>query len=148
MAARLKAGRSPYWLTLSGPNGCGKTHLARWLSRRFESVLGTTLVPQVWTLAEVKRAYLGGGWGLMGELAKSPWLVLDEVGAEKGNDAFREAVIELLNARLGKWTVITTNLSEREIEAAFTARVTSRLVRAGNVHLRVDAPDFSTRNTD
>lgn len=147
MAARVKGGvATPYWLTLSGPNGIGKTHLARWLSRRFESLLGSTLVPQVWTLGEVKRAYLGGGWGLMGELAKAPWLVLDELGAEKGNETFQQAVIELVSARMGKWTVITTNLGEREIEAAYTARVTSRMNgRDGNVHLRMDAPDFSGR---
>jgi DNA replication protein DnaC len=147
MAARVKADMAtPYWLTLSGPNGIGKTHLARWLARRFESVLGTSLVPQVWTLGEIKRAYLGGGWGLMGELAKAPWLVLDELGAEKGNDAFREAVIVLFLARMGKWTVITTNLGEREIEAAYTARVTSRMNgRDGNVHLRMSAPDYAGR---
>lgn len=148
MTARLRAGRLPYWLTLAGTNGCGKTHLANWLGRRFAEVFAPGLLPRVWTVAELKDAYLGGGWKLLSGLANEPWLVLDELGAERVSEAFREGFVSMLNARLGKWTVITTNLSEREIEAAYSPRVTSRMVRQGNVHYRLEVADYATRRAE
>lgn len=100
---------------------------------------------RIWQGSELKGAYLGGGWGIAAELSREPWLVLDELGAERDNASYREALIDLLNRRMGKWTVITTNLSEREIEQLYSSRVTSRMIRDGNVHVRVTAPDFFTR---
>jgi hypothetical protein len=40
---------------------------------------------------------------------------------------------ELLDRRLRKWTVITTNFTRRQIAEQFDPRIASRLMRGGNV---------------
>lgn len=149
MAARLKAGLPPHWLTLSGRNGTGKTMLANWLARRFEAAMLSGLLPRVWTYGQLRRGYLGGGYGLLDGLASEPWLVIDELGAAREQDSFRGEFVDCMMRRMGRWTVFTTNLSEPELEAVFTARLTSRMIRvegvATNVHVRLECQDYARR---
>jgi DNA replication protein DnaC len=145
MLARMRRGLPAHWLTLSGTNGTGKTMLAQWLASQMEVRMPERLIPRKWTGNEIKATYLGGGWGLPADLGREEWLLVDELGAEREQPSFREAMIDMLNRRMGRWTIITSNLSERELEQAFSSRLTSRMIRDGNVHVRIESPDYFTR---
>ena len=51
----------------------------------------------------------------------------------------------LLNAREGKFTVITANLTLEDFNQQMDARIASRLIRNGSVVVDVIAEDFNMR---
>ena len=57
-------------------------------------------------------------------------LVLDDLGAEMATTFSKSALYNLVNTRLlcKKPTIINTNLTIKEIETRYTARVASRLI--------------------
>lgn len=57
-----------------------------------------------------------------------------------------DALFRLANARIGRWTVWTSNLTHREISDSIDARLASRLIRDGNKGIRITAPDYALRN--
>lgn len=72
-------------------------------------------------------------------------LVLDDIGAERDNTGFAtEYLCSLLNSRLGRWTIITSNLGMSELETVDT-RIPSRMIRGGSVVVQLTCPDFNTR---
>ncbi len=131
------------WVTLYGQSGSGKTHLATAAARVLREH-GHRV--QKWRWGRALGMMLDGEWELMGQLCRLPVLVLDDVGAEyTGGDKSRQLnaakLLELLEARLGKWTFITTNLRPKQIGEELDARISSRLYRGQNVLVDMSFPE-------
>lgn len=74
-----------------------------------------------------------------------PFLVLDEVGAERDNTGFAsEQLATLLGCRVGRWTIITSNMTLEQFRA-IDGRIFSRLFRDNGTVVEVDAKDFGMR---
>lgn len=118
------------WLTLCGQSGCGKTHLARQV-RRLVGDWG--IRAQFWSVPTIARMLRGGNYDLIDQLQRMPILILDDLGTEQQSGFLTSSLYEILNSRLEKWTMITSNLSPGEIGDKIDIRITSRLYRGGNI---------------
>lgn len=122
----------PRWLTLCGQSGCGKTHLAL----RIRDIARERLrFPrcQRWTVTRYAEMLRCGHWDLQAQLEGLDLLILDDLGAEAMSDMIRASLYDLLNSRLGKWTVITSNYGLGQIADRIDTRIASRLLRGGSV---------------
>lgn len=141
-AAERKA--RPYWLSLLGKSGCGKTHLLR-LARAVLKDRGCGVVMTTWREA---LDNLRSGGDFMRHLVEQRYLLIDDVGAEfnataKAMNFSHSALCELADARIHRWTMLTSNLSLKDL-AEEELRVASRLVRHGNLVYPMDqAPDYA-----
>lgn len=131
------------WLSLLGASGVGKTHLA-------ESVKAVLvqerphLLTQCWKWQKAVSMLRGGEWTFVEYLVREvDVLILDDIGAENITPAILSALNRVVDGRLGKWTMLTSNLLPEHIGEHLDARIASRLYRGNNVVCRVkDAPDF------
>lgn len=74
------------------------------------------------------------------------FLVLDDIGSEHDPSGIGKAKLDrILNARLGKTTVITSNLLLDQIQAKIDARVSSRLIRNDSTVVELIVDDFNLR---
>lgn len=174
--ADMVEGASPRWLTLIGRSGAGKTHLAKRIAQfvgaRGREIYDLYERPRKDAglenyLSGFSYAQEGGlmvKWPrLMDEmrsgdfhrygLTGTDWFkVVDDLGLDSF-DATAEATMlargkmaSLCDRRLGRWTVITTNYTRRQLGDLFDRRIPSRMMREGNVI--VDASvvrDFNVR---
>ena len=128
-------GSSPHWLTLYGVPGCGKTMLAK-LARHTLKEKGETV--QLWNWPKVITKCLNGEWDILDHLIKLPILILDDVGAEytgsqKSSSLNSAHLYEIAESRLGKWTLITSNLNIPTMANVIGPRFVSRLFRNDGV---------------
>lgn len=72
------------------------------------------------------------------------YLILDDVASERVSEYSGEKLHNLLGARVGKWTIITSNKSMRDI-AEFDTRIASRLKRDGAKIVDSRTIDFNLR---
>jgi DNA replication protein DnaC len=134
------------WLVLQGPVGCGKTHLVAAIANRAASRDVPTLflaVPDL--LDKIRNSYNGSGSdgfeSLFLEIQRTPFLVLDDYGAENMTDWAREKIFQVINYRYINQlpTVVTTNSDLLQADD----RTSSRLVDIGlSVLVRIEAPDY------
>lgn len=129
----------PHWLSLLGGCGVGKTHLLR-LARAMLLDAGEQV--QLWGWGDVLDRLRSGDDGLIRRLGDARVVMLDDVGAEftatgKALDFSLATLYRLQEARAGKWTLLTSNLSMRGIANA-DERVASRLVRQGGEVVALD----------
>lgn len=129
----------PHWLSLLGGCGVGKTHLLR-LARAMLLDAGEQV--QLWGWGDVLDRLRSGDDGLIRRLGDARVVMLDDVGAEftatgKALDFSLATLYRLQEARAGKWTLLTSNLSMRGIANA-DERVASRLVRDGGEVVALD----------
>ena len=141
------------WLLLSGPRGCGKTHLAVAIAGerlRQGSQVFFAFVP---TLLDHLRATFSpdspvGYDELFEQINSTPLLVLDDLGAESSTvwaeEKLYQIVVHRHEARLP--TVITTASSLDELEAT-KSRIASRLVDGMVVDWQpITAPNYRNNN--
>lgn len=107
-------------LVLLGRTGSGKTHLAVGvLLNLVERGIEGRYVHLPELTAHLRRSteWAAETHRLIGPLAQTPCLVLDDVGREKSSDAIAEQIDALMNRRwvVGAPTILTANLTEREI---------------------------------
>lgn len=142
VAARKKPRR---WLSLLGVSGVGKTMLAKAI-KRCALANRPRMEASFFRWSTVVNEYLrSGDYGIMRFLSHEvDLLILDDVGLEAGS-AFSNAKLgELLDARLGKWTVITSNLSLADVKDSLDVRIASRMVRGDSVVVQMlSCPDWS-----
>lgn len=140
-------GASPRWLTLCGHSGCGKSHLAaaiRLVARRqFKLTEQQVQLRNVSSLASRLR---DGDMGLLTFLSNIQLLILDDLGSEyksEKSNFIPSKFYELLESRLNKWTVITSNLSLADIADRLDVRIASRITRGANILVESKDPfDF------
>jgi len=131
------------WLSLLGASGVGKTHLAE--SVRTALVKERPTIPiQLWKWQKVVSMLRSGDWAFVEYLVKEVYvLILDDIGAENTTPSILSALNRVVDGRLGKWTMLTSNLLPKHIGEHLDARIASRLYRGENVVCRVeDAPDY------
>lgn len=165
-ALSLLAHQPPYWLTLLGSSGAGKTMLAKWINRVFKQTRDwqidwvatektkTDNLPNGRIIrdrgdyvswATVARLMREGEYRILDDLCQLSFLVVDDIGAEHGSGFVNSKLYELCARRENKWTVFTGNLSLSDIEKEMDARIASRMIRHGSVVVDVNVLDYNLR---
>lgn len=156
MVTDMRAGATPYWLTLTGAQGCGKTMLAFQVFDQARAInpgraslwIGERRRPRCYWYTEPDFADAIRTDTRLPEYLADDYLVLiDDLGtARERFEQVADALYRLANARLGKWTLWTSNLNLTEISDKIDQRLASRLIRDGNKGVRITAPDYALRN--
>ena len=119
-------------LLFMGSSGLGKTHLtlaivSGLIEKGFLPVYGSA--ENLFCKIE-KEKFAGENRGTYESMTNCDLLVIDDLGAEMTTSFTKSALYNLVNTRIlsGKPTIINTNLSMKEIEARYTARISSRFI--------------------
>lgn len=153
MAAEYEGDKTvrPHWLTLSGVSGCGKTMLAKeaykFAVKYFEvskDAKGFTNVRDIYfnKILDMADEWKGGIW--RNQFDEDAWLlVIDDLGVERDTTGFiKDRLFTLLEKRLNKWTLITTNLKLKTIQDSYDVRIASRIIRDGNIYRNFKSGDW------
>lgn len=151
-AGAILARQPPFFLTLYGRagagNGTGKTFLARMILERVRRHQPGAVPTKFLDWTDTARRFQSHEdiTKRMAFSREADVLVIDDAGAEHRTEATIGLLFGLLNSRLGKWTVITTNLSPSQWHEADT-RIASRLRRGGSFILECETTDYALRET-
>jgi len=134
-------------IVLRGETGCGKTHLAVALIQHAGHGYFTT-VPEL--LLRIRSTFNEGllretEADVIDDICRHDLLVLDDLGAEKTTEYAITTLYIIIDRRIrdAKRTIITTNLSLKEIEEKLDARIASRL--SGMQNIKINMPDHRKR---
>lgn len=150
--ADYTADAGPYWLTLSGPTGCGKSMLLEQVHRQIVNIFCNRSrtngqhAPRSFDAYGFTSRMRGGEYELPKELQAASMLSFDDLGASRDTTGFvADSLCWLAEMRLGRWTAWTTNLDSAALVARIDERFVSRLVRNGSRVVTITAGDYSTR---
>lgn len=145
----------PHWISFIGASETGKTHLARALFKAWNkwgrlvdhpSGATTSRSGAFVQWGEACDDFRTGNWTRVTSLCELDFLVLDDIGTEHDpSGCCKAALTRILDARLGKWTVITSNLSSAEIGDAIDYRIMSRMSRGLNRVVEAKHQNWSLR---
>lgn len=140
---------SPRWVTFLGSVGIGKTLLANKLwqhsKQRFNwNEMRYQAVGVYWPdfLEDLRQ---GDSYARRDDMKRWPVLFLDDIGAERDKSGFAaEALNTLLGCRMGRWTIITSNLTLERV-AEVDQRIASRMIRDQNIVVQCETTDYALR---
>lgn len=146
----------PHWLCLLGSVGTGKSHLARGILSNARGLwtfgedpkLGTTLRREMlWSdWRKVAKGIMAGQHDFSEALARAWLAVIDDVGVSYDKSGYlADQLDSILCDRLGKWTVITSNLSFADVREKLDSRIASRMIRGGSVICEMSTVDYNLR---
>lgn len=151
-------------IVLYGNTGCGKTHLAvammrkaiiadinrvlelKWVNRIQPQILTTRFIPAPELLLEIRQSFRDDSTTSEADVIKkycdAGLLVLDDLGSEKTSEYSITTLYIIIDRRDRELlpTIITTNLSQKEVEEKLGARIASRL--AGMKNIKINMPDY------
>ena len=147
----IYAGGAPRWLFLHGSVGTGKTMLAEIAfsvikaGRGFQATM-TTPGPRFCKWPEIMSAYQSRQdiTAKITAATRTPFLVLDDIGAEHITPATLAQLALLLDSRLNCWTLITSNLTPDRWDQ-LESRIASRFFRGQNEAVECVTEDYSLR---
>lgn len=129
-AARDFAEHPRGWLLLTGPFGCGKTHLAASIGNYQAATGYPPLMVSVPDLLDHLRATFSPNSTVsldrrFEEVRKSPLLILDDLGTQSATPWAREKLYQLFNYRYNAElpTVITTSSKSEELDPRLNSRL-------------------------
>lgn len=118
------------WLFIHGRPGAGKSHLAFNAARVLREFRRKTLTKRA---ADIANDLREGNSHLMHQIwLPSPFMVIDDIGSEYYTDFITAQWFDLLDARIGKWTIITSNLTPAQIGKRYDTRIQSRIEDSRN----------------
>lgn len=146
-AARRFARQPHGWLTLLGPCGGGKTHLAAAIAHAaLEQEIAAQLVVVPDLLDQLRQAVAADRADARFEAVKqAPLLVLDDLGTEQVTPWAREKLYQLINHRYNHQlaTVFTSNLRLDQLDPRVASRMHDPALPA--TILTIAAPDYRRR---
>ncbi len=153
----------PYWLTILGPSGVGKTLALRqafrmlsrndhlWPRRTFNKD-GSLKSEHACTHAHIVPGQDLDDWKAAKDYGDYDLLYVEDIGAGLGIDKGAGAVTssriaELMQYRPFKWTLLDANLSLQMVSTKLDPRIASRLLRDGSVLIELpkSVPDYNLR---
>ena len=145
---------TPVDMVLTGAPGTGKTHLAVAILRELvrESKIRrdthARFVPVPELLAEIRASYRDNGpdeRDIMNRYSGLPYLVLDDLGAEKTTEWSITTLYLIIDRRYRdeRPTIVTTNLTLDQIAVTLSERISSRLA-SGKV-ITLQGPDYRVK---
>ncbi len=139
------------WLLLTGPYGCGKTHLAAAIGNyAVAHGIPTLFITLPDLLDSLRAAYSSPETTFedrMHQVREVPLLIIDDFGTQNATDWAEEKIFQILNHRYVNRLplVVTTNLPDESI----APRIRSRLLDPELVDVvRIQAPDYRRPTTD
>lgn len=142
-------GRDPQqrkWLMLMGQHGIGKTHLAAAIANeRLEQGLPTLFIVTPDLLDALRASFNGDATSsydkVFYEVRATPFLILDDFGAESATPWAKEKLYQVLNYRYNAQlpTLITTNHKLSDLDPALQSRLSDQEYCGV---LSIIAPDF------
>lgn len=126
--AAILGRKEPYWLSLLGVSGTGKTSMARAAWREVYKI--RTAMFRKWTA--VLDTLRDGDFGIKGALAAAPVVFLDDLAAGHETRFSQSAADEIADRRIGKWTIWTSNLTLAQVGDHLSHRVRTRMKGHGN----------------
>lgn len=147
-------------IVLRGNTGCGKTHLAIAIAKQiptedkqvrgsWETIPGTIFTTAPELLLKIRSAFRDDAKQseeqLIDYYSGCELLILDDLGSEKTSEFAVTTLYVIIDRRLRdcRKTIITTNMSQQEIEQTFGARIASRL--SGMENIKINMPDYRKR---
>ncbi len=120
-------------LYMYGATGLGKTHLslsiANVVAEKGYRVIYDSAQNILTSLEKEKFSYSGSN-ERENEILDCDLLIIDDLGSEFSTQFTVSAIYNIVNTRINrsKPVIISTNLSETELEAKYTQRITSRII--------------------
>lgn len=137
----------PHFLTLSGPTGCGKTHLARNAKYALATkCIPCTIVSWAQALADSKSK---NAEDELYKLSSARVLIVDGVGSENTRGDYSRGLsdallVDIMEKRETRWTMFLTTLTMQQIANLYSERAESRLHRNGSIIVDMShAQDYS-----
>lgn len=104
-------------------------------------------------IAHIQPALDLNDWKAPRDYAMHDLIYIEDIGAgvdlgnHPGGQILRNRIVELLQHRTGKWTMLDANFTRHEISQKLDPRIASRLKRDGSIVIEVsqDVPDFNDR---
>jgi DNA replication protein DnaC len=155
--SEMASGSWGKWLTLAGSSGNGKTLLAKDIREWFKAhVMGRQYIHATGSITSADYRFrtwsrclsqiYAGEYGVVSDLSDEYLAIIDDIGAE--HDPRKLGVsklLDILNRRQRRFTVLTTNLLPQDIATELDTRIASRLIRNGSVVVTMDAVDWNLR---
>lgn len=120
----------PRWLSLCGESGTGKSHLAKGVLKQARK-MGKEVIFAPWV--DMLNQMRSGDWEMLEFARDVDVLVIDDIATEHQTSFGLAELYNLIESRIGHWTVITCNLYFEQIGDKIDHRIASRMMRAGNV---------------
>jgi DNA replication protein DnaC len=89
--------------------------------------------------------------GCVHHICESEYLIIDDMGSNLSHTDWQsEIMFETIDCRYNSKlpTIITTNLTRRQIEEIYTERTGSRLYASDNLYVKLNAPDRRAQEND
>jgi DNA replication protein DnaC len=153
--------RAGHTLTFCGVSGIGKTFLAdcmlnelgrdKWGQLagvqgyvRNGEIIRATYMRRDWR--KISDGFKTGDYEIVEDLEKTFLLMLDDIGADHDPSGVGASKLDrVVRSRVGKWTILTCNLSLPQIAEKLDTRIASFLIRDENEVCEIVAEDYATR---